>query len=37
MKAFNRESRRKYFSRLVNQDVNGKDRSKSRRRKKAKK
>ena len=37
MKAFNRESRRKYFSRLVNQDVNAKDRSKSRRRKRAKK
>ena len=37
MKTFNRESRRKYFSRLVNQDVNAKDRSKSRRRKKVRK
>ena len=37
MKAFNRESRRQYFSRLVNQDANAKDRSKSRRRKRAKK
>lgn len=37
MKAFNRESRRRYFARLVNQDVNGKDRSKSKQRKKAKK
>jgi len=37
MKAFNRESRRRYFSRLVNQDVNAKDRSKSRKRKKARK
>ena len=37
MKAFNRESRRRYFSRLVNQDVNAKDRSKSKQRRKAKK